>query len=547
MMRSLSTPPGPKGVLCEPPLSTWSDVAQANRVAAEKWDFDILGVSGARLRTDARRMVLRLAGLTSDGAEGDEASPLFVTGHQPEFYHPGVWMKAFAVTEAAGVAGGLGLNWVVDHDAGELAAQIPTRRRGSDGADGELSVEVRRLVAAGAGTPFETLPAPTPLQADAFVEAVDTDLKTVRLRAERELWRTFADGLLRLLEDELSAADIGWRSRATYERTLGHELIPDVPLSLVCGTKEFLWFFVYWVQHAEGLLQAYNRALAHVRGLRSIRSAANPFPDLSIRPDGAVELPFWGLTDAGIRRKLYVHKEGHYFVLSHLEGEFAKIPLVDGKRVDGEQAVGSLLEAGVQVRPRAVPLTVFSRLFVADLFVHGTGGARYDEVTDRLIEDFFGVEPPTFAVVSATVHLPLQDLPVQPSALWALQHKLRDLQFNPQRYAWEAMGSHQSIDEKLGPLLREKERLIDEIRNIPRGSPASSSRGPSPKRVLTRAIEKANAELYALLTDVERDTERRLARLQSQARSGAAATRRTYPFFLYDPAQMWTLMRSGGG
>src|SRR5690606_40649648 len=97
------------------------------------------------------------------------------------------------------------------------------------------------------------------------------------------------------------------------------------------------------------------------------------------RPDGAIELPFWAITPAGIRRKLYVKRVGGDLELSHLEGTVARIPAAGG-----EEAVEALLEAGVQVRPKAVPLTVFHRLFVADLFVHGTGGGRYDQGAGHL-------------------------------------------------------------------------------------------------------------------------------------------------------------------
>ena len=43
---------------------------------------------------------------------------------------------------------------------------------------------------------------------------------------------------------------------------------------------------------------------------------------------------------------------------------------------------------------------------MADQFVHGIGGGRYDQVTDRLIARHFGIEPPRFAVTTATLYFP---------------------------------------------------------------------------------------------------------------------------------------------
>jgi hypothetical protein len=49
---------------------------------------------------------------------------------------------------------------------------------------------------------------------------------------------------------------------------------------------------------------------------------------------------------------------------------------------------------------------MFIRLLLADQFVHGIGGARYDQVTDKLIARHFGLAPPRFAVTTATMYFP---------------------------------------------------------------------------------------------------------------------------------------------
>ena len=47
---------------------------------------------------------------------GRSDCPLIVTGHQPELFHPGVWIKNFAAASIAGASGGVGLNLIVDND-----------------------------------------------------------------------------------------------------------------------------------------------------------------------------------------------------------------------------------------------------------------------------------------------------------------------------------------------------------------------------------------------------------------------------------------------
>ena len=51
---------------------------------------------------------------------------------------------------------------------------------------------------------------------------------------------------------------------------------------------------------------------------------------------------------------------------------------------------GSLAGAGCKVRSRALTTTLFARLLLADLFLHGIGGGKYDELTDELMRRFFG-------------------------------------------------------------------------------------------------------------------------------------------------------------
>jgi hypothetical protein len=74
---------------------------------------------------------------------------------------------------------------------------------------------------------------------------------------------------------------------------------------------------------------------------------------------------------------------------------------------DAAQRLGEWLRATrTRLAPRALMLTLYIRLFVADQFIHGIGGGRYDQVTDRLIARQFGIAPPHFSVTTATLVFP---------------------------------------------------------------------------------------------------------------------------------------------
>ena len=87
----------------------------------------------------------------------------------------------------------------------------------------------------------------------------------------------------------------------------------------------------------------------------------------------------------------------------------ARLPLsAEGDAAGAVERLMELQRGGVRIRPRALVTTLWARLALGDLFIHGIGGAKYDCVTDRLIERFFGLAPPRFLVVSATLHLPIE-------------------------------------------------------------------------------------------------------------------------------------------
>ena len=110
------------------------------------------------------------------------------------------------------------------------------------------------------------------------------------------------------------------------------------------------------------------------------------------------------------------------------------------------------------MRSRALTNTLYARLFLADLFIHGIGGGKYDELTDELIRRFYGFEPPEFLVLSATRLLPLPTAPVRLDDHRRLARNLRDLHWNPQRFV-------SADDSRLRELAARKDALIAEERS----------------------------------------------------------------------------------
>ena len=76
---------------------------------------------------------------------------------------------------------------------------------------------------------------------------------------------------------------------------------------------------------------------------------------------------------------------------------------------------------------------MFARLCLSDLFLHGIGGAKYDTVTNQIIRNIFGIEPPGFMAISATFRPGLSSQSSTLSDIHSIERMLRNLWYHPEK------------------------------------------------------------------------------------------------------------------
>jgi hypothetical protein len=128
-------------------------------------------------------------------------------------------------------------------------------------------------------------------------------------------------------------------------------------------------------------------------------------PNLRISAD-SVEVPFWLDDLAGeARTRAEVVRRGGQWMLQFAGDGFTLDPAAGGW--ESARALGRwLMQHRLRLAPRALTLTAVLRLLVADQFIHGIGGGQYDQVLDGLIARHLKIEPPAFAVTTATLFFP---------------------------------------------------------------------------------------------------------------------------------------------
>ncbi len=506
----LEIPTTSPAAVAAPAFASWPELARANRSALDAATIEIGGTRLGDLRRVARGDVLQLAAdyTRSLGREVPAYGPdaVIATGHQPVLVHPGIWIKFLAMARLV-PAGGAGLNLIVDSDAvDEIAAEVPR-------ANGRLIRARVTLAGADPEVPTEALAAPSAARWREFTSAIDAHLATITEPAVAEGWRR-----ARTLVPP-DGAGLPGAVTALRRALEGPRSYLDLPVSWLARTGSFRRFVLSILQDAGRFAGLHNVCLAAYRAHYGVRTAAQPFPDLEI--DGArIEVPFWFIAD-GRRWPLFVDTRARRLMARGRE--------IGPLLVDPDEAAF----AGAPIRPRALTLTAFARLVVADLFIHGIGGGRYDRATDAIIREFFGIAPPTYAVATATLFLPFADSGPPDEERHRLHRALLDLQHNPDRFLSPDSGPHHELVAEKWSLIRQFEGATGLTRRQ--------------RRVATQRIREINLILQVMVADRVATVQEELRHLDLRQGEADVTGYRGYPFLLFPIESVEALVDALGG
>ncbi|MCH8923101.1 MAG: hypothetical protein IIA67_08145 [Planctomycetes bacterium] len=262
-----------------------------------------------------------------------------------------------------------------------------------------------------------------------------------------------------------------------------------------------------------------------------MRSRAHPVPDLAAPVDW-LETPLWIWSDDDpSRRRLFVRRAGEEVVLSDRRHREIRLTIPgDCANAAAAGQLRQLAASGVKLRPRALLTTMFSRLFLSDLFLHGIGGAKYDQLTDVLIARFFGVKPPSFMTLSATLLLPIDRPTVESGPAGDTHRTLRELEFHPEVHL---AASHN--DSSTVKLIESKCRWIQ------------TPQTPTNARRRYLAFRSINAALQPAVAKIREQLLRQRENQQKMLRAEAILASREYAFCLYDEKTLRKLIQIIGG
>jgi hypothetical protein len=510
--RRLRAPQEHGAVFAQPPLE------EARRLLAHPFSFPDLPIAGRSLRelrqlaraeaVQAAQQYLKAAGQEPDVTASDR---IVAAGHQPEIFHPGVWVKDFALCGLAHSAGLIPLNLIVDHDAVK-STHLTLPAWPADAAHDPAQYRLEKV-------PFDDWPGELPYE----ICSVRNEALFASLPARAETWvrhwpfvpllGKYWHEVLRQRERTLLLGERLVAGRRALERQWGCQNL-ELPVSSLCETEAFAWFAVHLFAGAQSFHSIYNEAVHAYRRVNRLRSRNHPVPDLAVEGDW-LEMPLWAWKSGAHRRgRLFVRPQSDGFGL-RVGGE--NWPVLPRDATAFVRTWRALAQEGFKFRSRALTTTLYTRLFVAEVFLHGIGGGKYDELTDELMRRFFGMEPPPFLVLSATLLLPLPGFEASSDQQRRMQRELRDLRWNPQRHLSPGLPGTE--------LAREKSELLERDSNMP---PVGWDRH--------RALRDLTDRMQPFVTQERDQLAATLARVNTELTANEVLRRRDFAFCMY-PAE----------
>ncbi|HVW37233.1 MAG TPA: hypothetical protein VHB99_08000, partial [Pirellulales bacterium] len=510
---ALKAPTADRTALVSPPLDQAAQLMAAGAKLRRESNYDVQGRSLTALAAEARCELIGAARRYTSGYRNVPAAAsceqILLAGHQPQLFHPGVWYKNFALAKLARQHQAAAVNLVIDSDTlKEASLRVP---------GGTLEDPTRTVV------PFDEASEEIPYEqrsiADraAFADFGRRARETMAALVPDPLLGEFWPRVVELSRETNNLGECLSQSRHQLEGEWGLETL-ELPQSQVCRLGAFHWFVAHLLAQLPRFREIHNRALGEYRRRYHLRSANHPVPDRAAAGDW-LEAPFWLWTaDRPQRRHMFIRRSGDEFVVSGRGQIEFRLPLKpDG---DASRAVAVLAELparGICLRTRALTTTMFARLFLGDLFLHGIGGGLYDQLTDAIVERFFHFAPPPFMVLSATVLLPIERTSSAAESLREANRRAREIEYHPERF----IAPSQQAQPEVAEALSTKRRWV------------ATPQTPDNARERCRAIRAANETLARALDAERRQAQQDRERSSRRLRAESVLAWREYAFCLY--------------
>lgn len=519
-MKNIKVPREKGFIFVNPELSQWYSILAENKVVNDT----ILKRSQYcnELINIAKVYTQNLLGLIAPDISRQN---IISTGHQPIWHHCGIWSKDVVAHKFAQSVDGIGLHLVLDHDICDTSMVLPVKRYDESWSFKKIEIEPDDT---NKDVSLEFRPIPKKEYISTFLKKV-SDEKNNHIC--NDIW---FDNILCINENIFSLITIA--DFITYLQAIINSALKldnlYLPVSRLCSSNAFKSFALSIIDDAENFALYYNQGinlLCHKNG----HSRRNNVKCLEVNKDSnLIELPFWLVSEAGQRSSLWIKSKPGYIEIGTKDKVLGNI---DSSSWDNKIAqLQELLDGNnFKLRPKAITLTLFVRLFLADIFIHGIGAKSYEPVTDYILENYCKKRLLKYGIVTSTMNLPLQnENNCLRNSMSLLKNKKHELKYNPEKYIDKS-----TLDtEPVASLLKVKKQKIAQSQD--QLLPADI------RKSAWRSISQINLELCSYTEDTVEKLESLISYSKKEITTNKVIGYREFFFGLFPEEELCGLINS---
>ncbi|MEL7498057.1 MAG: hypothetical protein AAFN77_10630 [Planctomycetota bacterium] len=518
-----------------PPLSEFDSLWDSNlsgnatqrSVAIRKFaNVETLGEWQDEARREIRQLAANYSSQYLPNGSTEEilsrSDQVIASGHQPNLFHPGVWFKNACLSHLASRTHAFAVNLIVDSDlCTNRSCLIPKIE-----TNGQLRFGWVTFDQHSSSEPFECAHVIDEPRFQSFPQRLAEPLRQFGSTNKPIVFKLWEH--LQTVRQQMPEAPLGhWLAAARHRLEWAHGWRSlELPLSQLAASRCFATFALAIFQHIDAFQTTFNDLLADYRQVHRIRSKAHPVPSLTQYQNGShlwLEAPFWIWSEQSSERKpLFVCVTANSIQLTDRQGI-----LIALKQHEFQNEFCKLGEQGIFIRPRALMTTMVSRMLLSDLFIHGIGGAKYDQLTDAIAARFFGIQLPDFLTLSATRTLPVDRGAVEPGKLSDLKFQQRQIKYHPERLLHHNANATQ--------LIQDKQRLVQQIKR----------EGTS--KLIHDAMVTINQRLQSMVSPSVEELQQQEQVVRSKLRDNEVIGCREFSFCLFDESLIDWLTKTALG
>ena len=469
-LKQLEIPVEKNTIFVSPEYSNWRDMLDYNQAAD----------SDSQYKSTARSQMLHIARIyTSQLLPGfynqQKTENVIVTGHQPIWHHPGILAKNIIASKFAGQMKGLCIHLVVDHDIGDSDMILPFSNHDQMLDFIKIPVEKNQRK-----IPFELRSKPDLKIINNLISSI---VKNCPENFCCQLWSQHLKKHPQIILSLENAADIITYLQAVLNNALGIEML-YLPTSRMSQSNSFLKFAASIIKNYEKFTCIYNDAI-------SKNTTHSNFKILNVDSSGKTALPFWLLTSSGLRNCMYAKKDSSTITISTISRELASIDLTEDIT---EQLKNILGKHQLSLRPKAITMMLFVRLFLSDLFVHGVGGGSYEKITNFILDNYYNVKKADAAIVTATAALALLGQTHQQDDIKILNQDIRKIYHSPEKYIEKTLLEDDSVKKAI----ETKKRMIYQACDLTKSTQQKQDAWKKINKINSRLIKYAQPSIKKL-------------------------------------------------